>query len=223
MAVRRRGGARAREVHPEHAAQIVRDERVRLLLDPRGRGAVGGTAVRRVVLEPARARRIVRRRHDDAVGEAGPPAAVVGEDGVRDDGRRYVAAAGVDHGLDAVRRQHLERAREGRLRERVAVDPDEERPVGPLRFPIEADGLGDGEDVGFVERGVERRAAVPGGAESDALGRDRRIGALGVVRGHELREIDEDGDGSGLAGEGTDGHAAPVSQVGPFGTCAYAL
>ena len=48
------------------------------------------------------------------------------------DRRRRVAAGGVDHHLDAVGGQHLERAREGGLGERVRVDADEQRPVDAL-------------------------------------------------------------------------------------------
>ena len=49
----------------------------------------------------------------------------------------------------------------------------------------------DREDVRFVERCVERRAAVAGGAERDALRRLGGIGPLGVIGGDELRDVDE--------------------------------
>ena len=78
-------------------------------------------------------------------------AAVVGEDRVRDRRRRRVLVVLGDHHLDAVGRQHLERAGEGRLRQRVRVDAEEQRAVDVLRRAVLADRLGDGEDVPFVE------------------------------------------------------------------------
>ncbi len=129
-------------------------------------------------LKPPYSRRIVGRRHDDAVGQPVAAAAVVRQDRVGNDGGRRVAAGGVHPDLHAVFREHLERAREGRLRQRVGVDPEEERPVDPLPLPVEADRLRDGEDVRLVERVVERRAAVPRRAECDALRRHRRIRLL---------------------------------------------
>src|SRR3712207_8363391 len=53
----------------------------------------------------------------------------------------------------------------------LGVPPDEQRPVGALRRAVLADGLGGGDDVRLVERPVERRPAVPRGAEGDLLDR----------------------------------------------------
>ena len=49
---------------------VVGEQLVRARLDAVGDVAVGGAAVGWVVLEAAVARRVVRRRDDDAVGEA---------------------------------------------------------------------------------------------------------------------------------------------------------
>ncbi len=53
-----------------HLAPVAGEQLVRALGDPPGRVGVGGPAVRRVVLEAAIARGVVRRGDDDAVGES---------------------------------------------------------------------------------------------------------------------------------------------------------
>jgi hypothetical protein len=96
-----------------------------------GRGDVGARrpAVGRVVLEAAALGRVVRRRDDDAVGQARGSAAVVDQDGVRHGRRGRVFVVLRDHQLDAVGRQHLDRAVEGRRGQRVRVDAQEQRAV----------------------------------------------------------------------------------------------
>ena len=58
----------------------------------------------------------------------------------------------------------------------MGVPAEEERPVDASGPAMQADRLGDGEDVSLVEAGPERRAAVPGRAEGDALRRDGGFG-----------------------------------------------
>ena len=191
------GGASALERHAGDAVEAVRarclEDPVRLVLDPARDIGVGGTAVGRVVLEAAVLGRVVRRRHDDAVGEAaaGRTVAVGDEDRVRDRGGRRVAVGGIDADVHPVRDQHLERRPPRRLGERVRVAADEQRPGVALGGPIAADGLGRGQDVRLVERGLERRTAVAGRAERDPLGRIGRVGADVVVRGDEGVDVDE--------------------------------
>ena len=54
---------------PLDVAVLRREQLVRALLNPARDVGVGGTAVRRVVLEPAVLGRVVRGRDDDPVGE----------------------------------------------------------------------------------------------------------------------------------------------------------
>jgi hypothetical protein len=133
----------------------------------------------------------VRRRHHDAVGAPLAAAAVVRQDRARDRRRGGHAAALLDHGLDAVGRQHLERRALCRSGERVRVLAQEERSIGALAAPVVADRLGDGEHVGLGERARERRAAMPAGAERDALRGVVEVGLPRVVLALEAREIDE--------------------------------
>ena len=64
-----RGRAGLGERRPAYAVQPGRDQLVGAGGDHRGGVGVGGAAVRRVVLEAAVARRVVRRRDHDAVGQ----------------------------------------------------------------------------------------------------------------------------------------------------------
>ena len=202
--MRARGAARALVGHAADGAQVFSQERVRGLLDPAGDVGVGRAARGRIVFEAAVFGRVVRGRDDDPVSQPGCAAAVIAKDGVRDDRRRRVAAIPVDHHLDAVGGQHLEGAHKGRLGQRVGVHPHEERTVDPVRLAIRANGLRDGQNVRFVEGALERRAAVPGRPERDALRRDGGIGMLRVVRRHQSRDVDQHRGWRRLAGKRTD-------------------
>ena len=158
--VRARGCESALEGHPRHAFQAGANEIVGLALDPAGDAGIRGPAVRRVVLEAAILRRIVRRRHDDAVGEALLATFVVGKNRMRHRGGRRVFACGRDHDVHAIGREDFQCAAEGRLRQRMGIDADEKGPVDACRGAIQADRLGDGQHMRLVERGRERRTAV---------------------------------------------------------------
>ena len=88
---------------------------------------------------------------------------------MRDDRRRRITIALVDHHLDAVGREHLERARKRRLRQRMGVDADEQRAVDAARLAMIAQRLADRQDMRLVESVVERGAAMPRGAERHPL------------------------------------------------------
>ena len=60
------------------------------------------------------------------------------------------------------------------------------------------DGLGDGDDVGLVERGLQGRSAVAGGAEDDTLLGDFRIGDEVIVFADNLIDINQICWGGGL-------------------------
>ena len=151
---------------------------------------VGRAAVRRVVLEAAVARRVVRRGDHDAVGQAGAglPAAVGADDRVRDRRGRGVAVAGVDQHGHVVGGQHLERGRPGRLGQRVGVAADEQRPVVALLACGSRRSPGWSPAMCVSLNAVFRlRAAVPAGAERDLLVDVVRVGHAGVVRRDEVR------------------------------------
>ena len=118
--------------HAGNVAEPLLEQPVRLALDPARDVGVGRPAVRRVVFEAAVAGRVVRRRHDDPVRRRAAAVAVVGQDRMRDDRRGRGEVVGVDHHVDAVRREHLDDRAKGRLGERVRVAAEEERAVDAL-------------------------------------------------------------------------------------------
>ena len=196
-----RGRERPRIGQPLHARVPGREERIGAPLDPAGHGRVGGAAVRRVVLDAPVLRRIVRRRDDDPVGSPLRPAAVVGQDGVRDDRRRRRGVAlGHEH-LHSVRGQHLERGALGRLGQAMGVLAEEERAGDSLSCTVLAGGLDDRQDVGLVEAATQGRTAVARGPEGDALERVGGVWLLGVVGVEQPRDVDERRGGGRLPGE----------------------
>ena len=203
MAVRRRRAQRLRQRHPAHTVELVFEQCVRRRFDPGGHRLVRRPAVRRVVLEAAVLRRVVRGRHDDAVRQARGAAAVVLEDRVRDRRRRRVLVVSGDHDLDVVGGQHLQRAGEGGRGQRVRVDAEKERAIDAPSFSIPADGLADGEHMPLVEAVVEGGAAMPRGPEHDPLRRDRRVRHVGVVGRDEPGYVDQHRRRGRLAGQGT--------------------
>src|SRR5271166_5594118 len=112
----------------------------------------------------------------------------------------------IDHHIDAVPRQHFERTFESRFRERMRIETDVKRTVDALLFAVKTDRLRYREDMPFVERVVERTAAMPGGSERDALRGDGWIRLPGVVGRHQLVNIDEDRRVSGLTRKRTHFH-----------------
>ena len=95
----------------------------------------------------------------------------MGQDGAGNHRRRRIAVALVDHHLDAIGREHFQRARQGRLRQRVGVDADEQRAGDAAALAMIANRLADREDVCLVEGVVEGGAAMPRGAERHPLRR----------------------------------------------------
>ena len=130
--------------------------------------------------------------------------------------RRREAVGRVDEDVDAVGDEHLERGPERGLRERVRVAADEQRPVDPVGPAGTGDGRASGDDVRLVEGRRERRAAVPGRAEGNALGGDSRIRPLVVVGGDQPIDVDEHRGVGRPAGEFVDRH--PSRQLLSFVT-----
>ena len=125
MAMNARRFARAVIGDAVDAAQTVLEKAVGGALDGGGDIGIRRAAIGRIIFEAAIFRRIMRRRDHDAVGKATVAAPVMGQDGARNHRRRRITVALVDHHLDAIGREHFQRARQGRLRQRVGVDADE--------------------------------------------------------------------------------------------------
>src|SRR5262249_49812323 len=110
-----------------HVAVTALEDLVGALLHDVGDVGVGRAAVGRVVLEAAVGRRVVAGGDDDAVGQAGRAALVVGQDGVRHDrgGRESVVV--LDPHIDAVGRQDVEGGALGGIADGVGVLAHDER------------------------------------------------------------------------------------------------
>ena len=100
----------------------------------------------------------------------------------------------------------------------MGVAADEQRPRGALRRPVLDDGLGGGQDVRLVERRVQTRPPMPGGAEHHLLVDVVRVGFDAVVRRDHLGHIDEILGLSRLTGSGVGRHAL---ESAPYRDAAY--
>ena len=153
-------------------------------------------------------RRIVRRRDDDPVGQPRFPPAIVSQNRMRNHRGRRVFVPFGDHHLDSVCRQHFERGGAGRDGQCVRVDAEKQRAGDVLPRAIQANRLGDREDVPLVERLLERRTAMSGGAKRHALRRHCGVGHPGVVGGDEPRHIDQHSRLRRLSGQGAYFHGS---------------
>jgi hypothetical protein len=123
------------------------------------------------------------------------------EDGVRDDRCRRHAVRSLNYRVHLVGRQGFECRILGRPGKRMRVLPHIERTINTVSAPVVADRLSDGEDMGFAKGPAKRRAAVPAGAEGDALFGVVGIGAARVIIALKTGEIDQHLLGCRLAGE----------------------
>ncbi|MNW56398.1 hypothetical protein D3C74_341100 [compost metagenome] len=202
------GRQRALERDPLDLPDARAQDLVRAVRDPARRLRVRGPAVRRVVLEAAVARGVVRRRHDDPVRELGARGAdpglggraVVQQDRLGHGRGRGVGVARVDVRLDTRGRQDLDRGLPRGQRQRVRVTADEERAVGALGAPVLDDRRGDRDDVRLVERVVQARPAVARRPEHHLLRRVVDVGrevVVGADHGVHVDEVLGLGEGSG--------------------------
>ena len=105
----------------------------------------------RIVLEAAILRRVVRRGYDNAVGETLASPAIVHKDCPRDDRRRSHAVVLLNDGVHVIAGENFERRALGGPGKRVRIASHEQRAIGALHAPEVADGLGDGQNMGFGE------------------------------------------------------------------------
>ena len=89
------------------------------------------------------------------------------------------------------RRKDLERGCAGRNRECMCVNSQKQRAVGPLFLSIEADRLSYRKYVSLIERAVEGRPAMPGGAEGNPLLRHGRVRRLCIISRDEFGHVDQ--------------------------------
>ena len=126
------------------------------------------------------------RSNNNAVSLADIPIAVVGENGMRDDGGGGIAIVAVDHNGYAVGGKNLKRAFHRRSRESVGIATDKEGSGGSLLRAVFTDRLGDSHDMIFGKATVERSPAMTGGSEGNPLGGIIQIGFGLVVERDEF-------------------------------------
>ena len=140
-----------RELQALYVRVACAQQRIRPVFDPMCNVGVGRPPIRRIVFKAAILRRIVRRRNDNAIGEAIATAPVVHEDRARDRGCGRVSVVPLDDRVHAVGGKDFERCALGRCGDRMGVLAHIEWSARPLRAAIVADGLGDRQDVSLGE------------------------------------------------------------------------
>ena len=170
----------------------------------------------RVIFEAAVFRRIVRGSDHDAIGQPGLTAPIVGEDGVRDRRSRREIRFLRNHHIHCVRGERLHRAFESGAGKRVGVDPEEQRPIDPVRLAELANGLRDRENMPLVEGPRKRGSTVPRSAEGYPLAWNRSVRPFAEIRVDQPGNIDQHGRARRLAGHRMDTHqSAPVLYCPP--------
>ena len=193
----------------------VAQQLVGAVLHPRGDVGVGRAAVGRVVFEAAVLRRIVRGRDDDAVGQVIVAAAVVGEDGAGDHRRRREAVLALNHRLDAVGREHLERRALRRLRQaRACPCPCRAGRRCPARWRYSQIACVMASDVRFGERAVAATSRDGRWCRSSPAGSGHPGPACARSTPLRADKIDQDRGRRRLAGERRDGRALRGVAIG---------
>ena len=143
----------------------------------------------RIIFETTVTRRIMRGRNHDTVGQSIFFAAIIGQNRMRNHGRRRIAETGLQHHLNVICGKDFDGRNDGRFGQRVGIHADEQRPGDVLSAAIVANRLRYRENMVFVKAAVQRRAAMPGRAERDLLVRIGDIRLAGVIGGDQTGNI----------------------------------
>src|ERR1700688_4449149 len=73
----------------------------------------------------------------------------------------------------------------------MRIHPEKERTIDLLLFPIEANRLGDGEDVVFIKTFLQRGTAMSRSAEFNSLSGQRGIWDARIVGIDEIRNVNK--------------------------------
>ena len=185
---------------PLDAAIAVGHQRIGALLDPAGNVGICRATVRRVVLDAAILRGIVRRRDDDAVRPSGFVGGVECENGARNDRRRRVAIIGLQMRQYVVGSEHFQRRLLRRIRKSMGVLAEKQRAVDPGLRPVFRNRLSDCQYVRLVEAAVQGAAAMAAGAKGNALGWVVDVRYIPVSR-QQSGNISQAGNRGHLAGK----------------------
>src|SRR6266446_1195161 len=164
--------------------------------------SVGRPAVGRVVLEAAVLRRVVRWCDDDAIGQSLLAAAVMDNNGARNNWRRGYPILALDNSLGEVGREHLKSGSLRRAGESVSILAQIEWAISALHAAEIADRLGDCQDMSFCERATQRRASMAARAEGNPLVAVGEVWLTFIVLPFEPRQVNQHLGGSRFAREG---------------------
>ena len=188
----RRGGAKCPfEKNPIHTYQASLEKPVRPGFDPVCDGRCRWPTIGWIVFEPTVVGRIVRRRDNDSVSKTGASPTVVHKNRVRNNGGRCVFIPLREHDLHPVRGQDFKRACDRRHGKGMRIHAKKERTINLVLCSIQANGLSDGKNMPFIERLLECRATMTGGAEHNPLARHRRVGLIRIVSCDESGNVDQ--------------------------------
>lgn len=84
----------------------------------------------------------------------------------------------------------------------MGIKANKQGAIDTLFGAIEADSLGNSQDMPFIKRVVKRRAAVPRGAEGDALRGHAGVRHLCIVSRDKPGDIDQQRGGGWLPSQG---------------------
>ena len=161
--------------------QAIFQVRIRTSFNVAGDGDVGRAAVRRVV----------GGGEDNAIGQTGRSATVVVENGVGNGRRRSELVVFGEHDFDPVGGQHFQGAGARQAGQRVRINTEIQGSADSSPLSIITNGLTDREHMPFVETTLERRASMPGSAESHPLLWHGMVRHVAVVGRDELRHVDQ--------------------------------
>ena len=200
MAVGGVGAQRLGVGHALHVPEAGFQMHIGGFFNPAGNVAVGRTAVSGVVFVAAVFGRVVRRGHQNAIGQPRGTALVVDQDGVGYGGRGGVFIAFGQHHMHAVGGQYLQRGSTCGLGQCVGIDTQKHRTGNVVQRAVLANSLGNGQHVLFVKAAVEGTAPVARGTKRHALGTLRRVGLQAVVSGAQAWQIDQHGKRCSVTG-----------------------
>ena len=122
---------------------------------------------------------------------------------MRDHRRGRVFVPVCEHDFNTVGRQHFERAGTGRYRQRVSVDPEEQRAAYALLLAVITKSLTDGKNMVLVESARKSGTTMPRCAERNPLLLHGRIRHVSVIGRHESGYVDQHCWRGRLACQGT--------------------
>ena len=161
--------------------QACGEDRVGAVLNPFGRGGIGRAAVRRIVFEAAVFRRIMRGRDDDAIGRGAARRGCTSDMACESVGVGvYPRSQSILHSTPLAARTSSALAKAGSESACVSLARNS-GPVAVSAGAIFADGLGDGQNMVFIESCMKGGAAMAGSSEAHLLGGNRDVRMQRVI------------------------------------------